>query len=65
MGVEEPSLDTYHVPVRNDLTGEVRIIEVVSGYEEDAQIAALQQLFHGEGWRKATALRPEGMAAAV
>lgn len=53
------SLHTYLVPVRNEDTGEVRIVEVLSGYAVDAQVEALQQLFKHEGWRKATALLPD------
>ena len=49
----------YLIPVRNESTGEVRIVEVESGFHADAQIQALHQLFQQEGWRKATALRPE------
>lgn len=52
-------MDTYHIPVRNEHTGEIRIVEILSGYVTDAQIEALQQLFKEEGWRKATALLPE------
>jgi hypothetical protein len=49
----------YLIPVRNEATGEVRKVEVESGFHADAQIQALHQLFWQEGWRKATALRPE------
>jgi hypothetical protein len=49
----------YRVPVRNEHTGEVRIVEILSGYEVDAQLAALEELFRTEGWRKAVALRAE------
>jgi hypothetical protein len=55
----------YQVPVRNDDTGEVRVIEVSSAYEVDAQVEALQQLFKSEGWRKCTALHAEPIATAV
>jgi hypothetical protein len=52
-------LDIYTVQVRNEFTGEVRAIEVQANYFRDAQVAALAQLFHSDGWRKATALVPE------
>jgi hypothetical protein len=49
----------YRVPVRNEWTGEVRIVEVLSGYGADAQVTALSMLFQQESWRKAIALQPE------
>lgn len=57
--LEEATMATYQIPVRNELTGEVRMVEVHTGHVVDAQIAALQRLFKEEGWRKATALFPE------
>jgi len=48
----------YDVQVRNETTGEVRVVEVHSNFDVDAQIAALHRLFHEEGWRQATALKP-------
>lgn len=53
----------YQIPVRNDDTGEIRIVEVSSSYEVDAQVEALQQLFKRDGWRKCTALPAEVQAA--
>lgn len=52
-------MQSYRVPVRNEHTGEIRVVEILSGYEVDAQTAALQQLFRQEGWRKAVAMKPE------
>jgi hypothetical protein len=52
-------VQSYRVPVRNEHTGEVRVVEICSGYGTDAQIEALQTLFRQEGWRKAVALQPE------
>ena len=49
----------FLVPVRNELTGEVLVVEIASSYLVDAQVSALQQVFKREGWRKATALRPD------
>ncbi len=49
----------FLIPVRNEATGELRIVEVLSAYHADAQVEALHQLFRQEGWRKATALMPE------
>jgi hypothetical protein len=49
---------TFQIPVRNETTGEVRVVEVQSGHDADAQILALHLLFKQEGWRKATAMRP-------
>ena len=51
-------METYQVTVRNDRTGEVRVVEVLSGYPVDAQVEALRQLFHEDDWRHATALLP-------
>jgi hypothetical protein len=55
----------YQVPVRNDDTGEVRVVEVSSAYEVDAQVEALQQLFKQDGWRKCTASRAESTVSAT
>lgn len=52
-------MDKYLIPVRNELTGEVRFVEILSTHYGDAQVEALQRLFRTEGWRKATALVPE------
>jgi hypothetical protein len=49
----------YEIPVRNDSTGEVRVVAVSSVFEVDAQVEALQQLFRSDGWHKCTAMRPE------
>lgn len=49
----------YQIPVRNDDTGEIRIVEISSSYEVDAQVEAVQQLFKQDGWRKCTALHAE------
>ena len=54
----------FHVAVRNDDTGELRVIQAAGMCELDAQIAALQELFAREGWRKATALLPEAVTPA-
>ncbi len=51
----------YLIPVRNETTGEVKVVEILSGHDADAQVSALLQLFKQEGWRKATALRPEAL----
>ncbi len=50
-------LDSFQIPVRNESTGEIRLVGVARSHEIDAQIEALQTLFKQEGWRKATALR--------
>lgn len=55
--VEGVMEDTYTVMVRNDLTGEMQAVSVVSVSPEDAQIEALVQLFKRLGWRKAVAFR--------
>lgn len=49
---------TYLVPVRNELTTEVRVVEVVCHHPADAQMEALSRLFHELGWRKTCALDP-------
>lgn len=51
-------METYHVTVRNDRTGEVRVVEVHCGYPVDAQVEALRRLFRQDDWRHATALLP-------
>jgi hypothetical protein len=58
-------LEIYQVPVRNEATGEVRMIAVLSISAGEAQIAALKLLFREEGWRKATALVPQTAAEPV
>lgn len=52
-------MHSFQVPVRNEHTGEIRVIEILSGHETDAQIEALERLFREEGWRKAVALAPQ------
>ncbi|MGI8826955.1 MAG: hypothetical protein ACR2JC_15185 [Chloroflexota bacterium] len=52
-------MNTYAVPVRNESTGEVRVVEVLAGYGPDAQVQALHTVFESEGWRRATALLPD------
>jgi len=49
----------FLVPVRNEFTGEVRIVPICCAYDKDAQVEALRELFLREGWRKATALEPQ------
>lgn len=49
-------MDVYEVTVRNDLTGELGYIDVMSGHHADAQVRALSRVFHEWGWRKVTAL---------
>jgi hypothetical protein len=51
-------VDTYLVPVRNELTTEVRVVEVVCCHPADAQVEALSRVFHELGWRKSRALDP-------
>lgn len=51
--------------MRNDDTGEVRVVEVSSLYEVDAQVEALQKLFKSDGWRRCTALRAIPSATAA
>ncbi|HEX6508581.1 MAG TPA: hypothetical protein VF221_13210 [Chloroflexota bacterium] len=55
----------YQIPVRNDDTGEIQVVEVLCTYEVDAQVEALQQLFRTNGWHRCTALRAEEQAQAV
>ena len=52
-------METYQVSVRNEFTGEVRVVEILSYCGVDAQVEALRLLFRLEGWRKATALALE------
>ncbi len=52
-------MQKYLIPVQNETTGELRVVEVLSAYHTDAQVEALHQLFQQEGWRKARALKPE------
>lgn len=51
-------MQTYLVPVRNELTTEVRVVEVMCTHRADAQVEALSRLFRELGWRKACALDP-------
>ncbi len=51
-------VQTYLVPVRNELTSEVRVVEVCCGHHADAQVEALARLFRELGWRKSCALDP-------
>ena len=55
----------FLVPVRNEHTGEVRVVEIASAYAADAQIEALYQVFRESRWNKATALLPERGLEAV
>jgi hypothetical protein len=54
----------FCIPVRNEFTGEIRLVRVLSDYHGDAQVEALHTVFRGEGWTKATALLPQDFAAA-
>ena len=54
---------TFDIPVRNEATGEVRVVEVESNFDVDAQIAALHRLFNEEGWRRASAMKPQTILA--
>ena len=58
-------MEQYSVSVRNELTGEIRVLDVVSEYFADAQITALERMFKDEGWRKALALAPEEVRSQV
>lgn len=58
-------LTEFIISVRNDSTGEVRVLHVVSDYWANAQVQALHYLFHKEGWRKATAMQPAVVAQAA
>lgn len=51
-------VDMYLVPVRNELTAEVRVVEVACCHPADAQVEALGRVFHELGWRKSCALVP-------
>lgn len=53
------TMTEFFVPVRNEFTGEVRVVPVLSDYHADAQVEALHTVFRTEGWSKATALLPE------
>lgn len=52
-------MELYDVTVRNELTGEVATISLQSSWPQEAQVAALVQLFKLQGWRKAVALPPQ------
>jgi hypothetical protein len=52
-------LEVFSIPVCNELSGEIRIVDIASEYFADAQVAALHRMFAAEGWRKAVALMPE------
>jgi hypothetical protein len=55
---------SYDIQVRNETTGEVRVVVVECDFDVDAQVAALHRLFHEEGWRRATAMKPQTALAA-
>ena len=57
-------MQLFLIPVRNEFTGEVRVVEVLSRHVADAQVEALQRLFRDEGWRKALAFHPEAISLA-
>jgi len=49
----------FAIPIRNEQTGEIRVVEIMCGFHVQAQVEALHHLFKQEGWRKATALQAE------
>lgn len=53
---EGMGVNTFIVAVRNELTGEIRHVEIVCDYDKDAQVLALVSMFRQQAWRKATAL---------
>lgn len=48
-------MESYIVAVRNELTGEIRSLEILALFQVDAQVEALTYMFRTEGWRKAVA----------
>lgn len=59
MSCMRTAVTIFLVTVRNDLTGEVRSMDVVTGHEADARVEALVRAFREGGWRKSTALTAE------
>ena len=57
-------MQTYSVKVLNELTGEMRVVEVPTSYYTDAQIEALFTVFNQEGWSKTRALQLEDVSEA-
>lgn len=53
------TLFIYQVTVRNQITGEIAMIEWESDCRERAQVDVLRLLFRSRGWRKAVAMVPE------
>jgi hypothetical protein len=52
-------MDLYDVPVQNQLTGEQRTVSLRASWPQEAQVAALVQLFRLHEWRKAVAFPAE------
>jgi hypothetical protein len=55
-------MEEYNVLVRNDLTGETRVVSVEALSAKDAQVEALTQCFRRDGWRVVSASEPESRA---
>lgn len=55
---------TYRVTVRNEITGELAVIDWEATCKEDAQLDVLHMMFRSRGWRKARAMVPEAVEAA-
>jgi hypothetical protein len=56
-------VEEYNVLVRNELTGETKIVSIEALSAKDAQVEALTRCFRREGWRVVSASEPERMAA--
>ena len=52
-------MSTYEVIVRDETTETITTVEVEATYRADAQVAALDRVYHERGWRRATALDAE------
>jgi hypothetical protein len=53
----------YNVLVRNDLTGETKMVPIEALSAKDAQVEALTRCFREDGWRVVSASEPESEAA--
>jgi hypothetical protein len=59
VSLEVPAVSSFRVTVRNEITGEIAVVEWEADCERTAQIQVLHMLFRHRGWRRAVAMVPE------
>jgi hypothetical protein len=62
---EVPAVSSFLVTVRNEITGDIAVVEWEADCGRTAQIQVLHMLFRHRGWRRAAAMVPETNAAAA